>query len=302
MLTTANLTTQENISLSKEMSLIAATDTPLTTLLLANGQIEKATGKIHTWRERTLDATANITVAEGADADPDTFTKSTRVELSNVCQILLKTTAVSGTAQATAGTSVTDLFSQEINDRLIELKINLEKQLLTSTKDDGSVSGVRAMAGLTSWVDANNVITPAEALTEDHIKGLAKALWTQGTNGRMVCFLNADMKEAVDALFADKYSYVHSTNDFGLVVSTYNTNYGQLQFILNRHMPEDQIICVNLDALKIAFLREPQFELLGKVGDSIRGHVVTEATLRVASKKAVASFTLAEGGDEGGEQ
>lgn len=290
MLTTANLTTQENISLSKEMALIYSSETPLTTLLLANGQVEKATGVIHTWRERVLDATEDISSIEGAAAE--TFTNSTRAEFCNPCSLLIKNTEISGTAQATAGIAVPELFASEINDRTIELKLNLEKTLLTSTKDDGAISGKRALAGLTSWVHDDNVITPAAALEESHIKSLARALWVQGANSNMYCFLNADMLEAVNALYANSYSYVHETNNFGIVVNSVNTNYGVVRFVLNRYMPEDQLLCVNLDALKIAFLREPQWTLLGKVGDSIRGMVVSELTLRVASKKAVASFTL----------
>jgi hypothetical protein len=68
ILSTAGLTSLENISLAREIALIAPTDTPFSTLLLANKRFTKANGTVHTWREKTLDTTADITVAEGADA------------------------------------------------------------------------------------------------------------------------------------------------------------------------------------------------------------------------------------------
>lgn len=65
MLNTSKLTTQENISLAKEIGLVSPLDTPLATLLIANGRTKQATAKIHTWREKTLNHADNITVAEG---------------------------------------------------------------------------------------------------------------------------------------------------------------------------------------------------------------------------------------------
>ena len=72
---------------------------------------------------KTLDGTADISVDEGIDATQ--FVQSGRAELNNVMEIFYKATSVSGTAQATG--AVGDLFAQEINDRLIELAIGMEK-------------------------------------------------------------------------------------------------------------------------------------------------------------------------------
>ncbi|HHB3508773.1 TPA: DUF5309 family protein, partial [Bacillus cereus] len=44
--------------------------------------------------------------------------------------------------------------------------------------------------------------------------------------------------------------------------------------------------------LKVAFLRQPQFEQLGKTGDNVKGQVVAECSLEVGSKKAVAVYNL----------
>ena len=75
---------------------------------------------------KTLDATADITVDEGVDAT--NFVQSARAELNNVMEIFYKATSVSGTAQASKKASE-DLFASEINDRLIELAIGMEKNL-----------------------------------------------------------------------------------------------------------------------------------------------------------------------------
>lgn len=291
MLDSTKLTTQENISLSKEIAMVAPIDTPFATLLLANGRQKDATAKIHTWREKSLDLTDDVSVAEGSEAT--NFSQGVRAELNNVMEIFMKSAKVSGTAQATS--AVGDLFSSEINDRLAELKVNIEKRLINGVKDNGEVTGIRKMDGILQFVHADNKIVGATAgvITEAEVKQLARKLWEQGVaTGEVYALVNADLKEQIDELYKDKYNYVATTNEFGLVVQTINTNYGQLKFVLDRHVPTDKIVAFDLNALSVAYLRQPVFELLGKTGDSVAGQVVAEATLEVATKKAIAEFTL----------
>lgn len=288
---TSNLTTQENISLAKEIALVAPIDTPFTTLLLANGKEKTSTAKIHVWREKTLNLTDDVSVAEGSDAT--NFANGVRAEMNNVMEIFMKSAKVSGTAQASG--AVGDLFSSEINDRLAELKVNIEKRLISGVKDDGSVSGIRKMDGILKFVDASNKIVGATAgvITEAEVKQLARKLWAQGVGaGEVYALVNADIKEQIDELYKDRYNYQAMTNEFGLVVQTIHTNYGRLNFVLDRHMPIDKIVAFDLNALSIAYLRKPVFELLGKTGDNTQGQVIAEATLEVLSKKAVAEYTL----------
>jgi len=291
MLDTTKLITQENISLAKEIAIVAPIDTPFTTLLLANGKQKASTAKIHTWREKSLNLTDDVSVGEGADAT--NFAEGVRAELNNVMEIFMKSAKVSGTAQASG--AVGDLFSSEINDRLAEMKVNIEKRLIGGTKDDGSVGGIRKMDGIFSFVHADNKITGAtsQVVTESEVKGLARKLWEKGVSSSDVYVLvNADIKEQIDEIYKDRYNYQATTNEFGLVVQTINTNYGTLHFVLDRHMPVDKMVAFDLNAVTVAFLRQPAFELLGKTGDAVAGQVVAEATLEVASKKAIAEYTL----------
>ena len=290
MLDSTKLTNQENIHLTDEIAVVAPKATPLMTLLMGKGQYKQGSAKIHTWREKSLDF-SDATVAEGVDAE--NFINSVRAELNNVMEIFLKATKVSGTAQATG--KVGDLFAQEINDRLAEVKINIEKRLIKGVKDDASVSGIRKMGGLLSFVDAGNTFDSegVKAITEKDIKGLARKLWDAGNeNAEMYAVVSADVKEMIDELYKDNYNYSHKEDNFGIVVSSINTNYGTLNFIVDRYMDNDKVVAFDLNAVSVAFLRQPQFEALGKTGDNIKGQVVAEATLEVGSKKAVAQLNI----------
>ena len=290
MLDTNKLTNQENIHLTDEIAVVAPKATPFMTLLMGKGKVKSTSAKVHTWREKTLDF-SDVTVAEGVEAT--NFTNSVRAELNNILEIFLKATSVSGTAQATGATG--DLFAQEINDRLAEVKVAIEKKLISGAKDDGSVSGMRKMGGLLTFVDADNSFqTEGEGvITEKDIRGLARKLFDAGNeNAEIYVLVSADVKEQIDELYKANYNYTHKEDNFGIVVSSINTNYGTLNFVVDRYMDDTRMVAFDINAVSIAFLRQPQFEQLAKTGDSIKGQVVAEATLEVASRKAVAELVI----------
>ncbi|MFI2857555.1 DUF5309 family protein [Paenibacillus sp. JSM ZJ436] len=294
MFKSTNLTASEKISLVNEITKIGIQDTPLTSLLLARGLVGKANGTVQTWRERTFDTTSDISVVEGNENPA--FYQSGRAELNNILQIFEKGVSISGTQNAINVTGQGNVFSGEVADRLIEMKVAMEKAFTSGTRNDGSVSPfVRRMDGLEQWADAANKITGATSATliEAEVKATVKKLWEQGNpSSEYFALVNADIKEKVDALYDSKYSYIADHDVFGLKVSGIQTNYGTVYFLLSRHAAADKMTVFDVNQLAIDFLRQPEFEALAKVGDSVRGHVVAEATLRVGSKKAVAQYTL----------
>lgn len=294
MFKTNNLTATESISLAKEIVKIGVTDTPLTSLLFAKGLTERANGTVHTWREKNYSNDADVSVIEGNEDVK--FYQSGRAEMSNVLELFQKGVSVSGTAQAININGQGDIFSSEIADRLTELKVNIEKQVTKGVKNDGGASPfIRRMAGLETWADPANLVTGATVgkITEAEVKATVKKLWDQGLpTGEYFALVNADLKEQIDALYKDKYNYVAQTNVFGIVVDVVRTNYGNLNLLLSRHASADKMTIFDPNALSLAFLRDPQFEALAKTGDSVKGQVLAEGTLKVASKKAVAQYTL----------
>lgn len=290
MIKTNNFTPQENIDLTNEISLVAPMDTPLFSLLMSRGQHSKATSKTINWREKTLDTTEDIGAVEGADAT--VFTESTRAEKNNIQEIFIKNVAISGSALAGEVAGISDLMASEVGDRLIEMKVALEKSLLKGVKKDGSTTPfIRKMAGLQSFVPETNK-TKGATLTEKIFKDTVKKLWENGLgSNEFYALVNADLKETIDTFYEGKYNYVAQENKFGIVVTQINTNYGLVNLILDRHMDADKIIVFDPSFLEVSFYRNPQFEKLGKSGDSEKAMVVTEASLKVLNEKAVAMYT-----------
>lgn len=295
MIKTTNFTALENVNLSKEISLVAPMDTPFASILLGGNHVDGTTSKITTWREKSLDNTDDISQVEGSETT--VFQQSARAEKNNVCEIFKKAVSVSGTASASGITGISDLFSEEINDRLIEMKVNIEKKLINGVRNDGSTTPyIRRMDGLLKFALPEQSITNATAgkLVEADVKNTVKTLWTAGmATGQYIAMCNADIKEMIDALYDGKYSYIAQESLFGLVVSSIATNYGTIKLVLNRHMPVNQLVVFDPNYLKISYLRQPVFEPLAKTGDSIQGQVISELTLKVLNQKAIGVLTYA---------
>lgn len=288
MFKSTNFTNTEQISLADEIAIIGVQSTPLTSMLMANGKIEQALSTVYTWREKTLDNTDDITAVEGSD-DIE-FYESARAELSNVLEIFKKGASVSGTALAMKSNQ----FAEEVNDRLLELKINIEKKLINGVKNDGSTPPFkRQLSGLIEFADDSNRVTVSGEVTEENIKEVMRKLWEKDlAEGNYYAIVNADIKEQIDNIYKDRYAYNHVTTDFGLVVDSINTNYGTVNFVLSKHVPADKAVFFNDSYIDLVYLREPHFEPLAKSGDNVKGQVIAEVTLKVGSPKAVAVMTV----------
>ena len=279
----------EQISLAKEIALIGVQATPFTSLLMSKGNIEKALSTVYTWRAKTLDNAEDLSAVEGSD--DIVFYETARAELSNILEIFKKGASISGTAVAMKSTQ----FAEEVNDRLLELKINMEKKFINGLKADGSTTPYkRQLSGLIEFADATNAVSATGAVTEDTVKEVMRKLWNQDlAEGTVYAFVNADIKEQIDAIYKDRYGYSHVTTNFGLLVDSINTNYGTVHFVLSKHVPADKMVVFNDSYVDLAYLREPHFEPLAKTGDNVKGQVIAEATLKVGSPKGVAVVTVA---------
>lgn len=285
MFKSQSFTESERISLANEIAVIGVQATPFTSLLMAKGNIEKALSTVYTWREKSLSNDDDISAVEGAETT--VFYESARAELNNILEIFKKGVQVSGTAEAMQSTQ----FSVEVADRLLELKVNMEKKFINGLKADGSKTPFkRQLSGLVEMADATNAVTAT--IDEAAIKQIMRNLWGQNlAEGQVYAFVNADIKEEIDAIYKGNYSYNHVTTSFGLLVDEINTNYGSVKFVLSKHVPADKVVFFNDAYVDLAYLREPHFEPLAKTGDSVKGQIVAEATLKVGSKKAVAVLT-----------
>ncbi|GKV64099.1 MULTISPECIES: DUF5309 family protein [unclassified Sporosarcina] len=285
MFKSTDFTATEQISLSQELAVLGIESTPFTSLLLSKG-VDKAMSTIHTWKEKSLATDGETDAVEGSDTT--TFQQSAKREISNILQIFKRAVSISGTASSMQSTK----FSEEVADRLLELKIKLESVLINGEKADGSSAPfIRQMSGLVEF--AGNEVSGADV--EQLLKDGMRNLWNQKlTSGNYYAFVNADVKDKIDAIYKNSYSYQHKENNFGMIVEQINTNFGVVNVVLSRDIPADKVVLFNDDYVNMVALREATFEPLAKSGDSTKGQIVGEYSLKVGSPKAVAVLTVGE--------
>lgn len=293
MFKTGMLQQGEVMDLSDVISLISPTDTPLLSILMAQGRYTQAYDVKVSWREEALDTARLNPSLEGAEAGTPYVSK--RSLKTNNCQILSKVTAISGTMTALNPKGVGQELNRQVLLRLTEVKRDGEYYLLQGAKADEASSTPRQMNGLLNLVDSTNSINAANGLTEEIIIEAFKKMWDAGAAGgsNVVAVMNATAKGLVNQIFKNTSTLVTNggmNQVLGTSVSKIVTDYGEAEIILDRHMPANQILIVDLDQVEIAELRPAQAEGLGKTGDNVKVQIVHEFTAKLLNSYAGAKI------------
>lgn len=298
----------EVLDLSDKLVLVSPTDTPLTTLLLGRNKRVPAKDITVTWRERKLNEDRGTLKLEGADAGTPII--STRGSISNLCQIIEKVTQVSGTAQALNPLGIGNSFVAEVNDRLTEAKRDLEWYYLNGTKAEEQDATPRQMNGLINLVNTANVVDATDGLTEDLLLDALQKMWDHGAQGEYFTFVNASVKRLINKLAKSGENIRFVKGDegigkaFGVTYNRFESDFGILNLVLNRHMGAENLLAVDLEQVEIAELRPTFYEDLPKMGDYQKGHILNESTIKLlnsyAGVKIINVTKLAEGAGGGG--
>lgn len=284
----------EVMDLRDEIALVSPTDTPLTTLLMGRGAVVPAKDITVTWRERKLNENRGTLILEGAEAGAPI--KSSRGSLSNICQIIEKVTQVSGTAQALNPKGIGNSFDAEIADRLLETKRDLEWYFLNGTKAEEADSTPRQMNGLINLVNSANVIDGTAGLTEDLLLDALQKMWDHGAQGEYFTFVNASVKRLINRLAkaGDNIRFIKGDEGvgkmFGVTYNRFESDFGILNMVLDRHTAANTLFAVDLEQVEIAELRGTFYEDLPKAGDYQKGHIINESTIKLLNSYAGAKI------------
>lgn len=284
----------EVMDLSDKIALVSPTDTPLTTLLMGRGATVPAKDITVTWRERKLNEDRGTLKLEGAEAGDPII--SNRGSLSNTCQIIEKVTQVSGTANALNPAGIGNSFVAEVNDRMIETKRDLEWYFLNGTRTEEADNTPRQMNGLINLVNDTNVLDGTAGFTEDLLLDALQKMWDHGAQGEYYTFVNASIKRLINkvAKAGDNIRFVKGDegigHKFGVAYNRFESDFGVLNMVLDRHMGATDLLAVDLEQIEIAELRPTFYEDLPKNGDYQKGHIINESTIKLLNSYAGAKI------------
>ena len=286
MIYTSNYLEQEMPRVEKLINKIGAGQnrTLLLDMIMAGGNIIQAESEYFQWKiEETenLEEAMYAGVMEGAEygksgADPK------RRLLKNNCQIFKQVAEISGTAMALNPDGINNHLEKRVEEKLILIKRALNKAILEGTlqNEDVSQSKPRKMNGLLNII-ANTKDLENNKITPKLFSDVMRLLDEQGNGGTdRLCFVNADLKEAIDKIFGDdskNHLEIHAGNNvFGVLANSIVTNYGNVHVVLDHNMPENQMMIFDPGQVYLKVLRPFKIEAPVQDADSLKRVIIGE--------------------------
>jgi len=295
-LTTAAIGNRED--LSDIIYRISPTVTPFLNLAAK----AKASNTLHEWQVQELAAHSLLNVqVEGDDASAKTVTPTVR--LSNRTQISTKTVIVSGTQQAMNPAGRKDEMAYQLSMASLELKRDMEANLMQS---DLVASSPRALRGMRGYA-VDNVSTGASwaapsaytgtgstattdgtqrAFTEAQLKSVLQLIYTAG--GEPDTVLVGPAQKQTFSTFSGNATRMDKSEDAKLYssIDVYVSDFGELKIMPNRFQRTRDAFVIQSDKVAVAYLRPFQTIELASTGDAQKREILVEFTLECRTPKA----------------
>lgn len=294
-------------------------DTPLLSSIggLTGGKKVKST--VFEWQGYDLrDAEDDRQRLEGAQA-PDGESRK-RFNASNVTEIHQEKVEISYTRQGATGQRNVDgmpvvqvggtvlpaeEMSWQIAQQLKQIGRDVEKTFITgkynNPRDNQSARRTR---GLLEAITTNVATTDrtAQNLDKDTVLDLMQMAWDNGgllESETRTVLVNSTLKRALTRAFITDAKYQEQTRNVGGVdLQAIETDFGRLNIMLDRYMPQDKMIVASLEQLSPCFMEIPEkgcffAEPLAKTGASDNVQLYGEIGLEYGNECAHAVLTVA---------
>ena len=302
---------------------LTPSDTPFTSAIgVLSGGGEAIYAKDFEWQTYDLRAVENPGNLEGQNAPQ--ARERVRASVDNVAQIFHSQVSVSYTKLAAvaqrnglANVAGTDFaagageMTWQIQQELKSLKRDIEHVFINGTfaKPADNLTP-RKTRGILSAITTNVVVMPdadaaaaglqPSALTKKAVIDLMQMVWENGgiqeqDTATLMC--NAGVKRQLTNIFVTQAGYSEPERDMGGVrVQTILTDFGELNIVLNRYMPTDQLAVVSLEVCKPRVLLIPNkgflfLEPLAKVGASDQAQLYGEIGLEYGNERQHGKIT-----------
>ncbi|MFD5266749.1 DUF5309 family protein [Streptomyces sp. NPDC058335] len=261
------------------------------------------------WETYDLRAAGQNTALEGADAPSPQ--NRVRASVDNIVQIHHETVAVSYTklaaVQAKSGINnaqtnpVTNEADWQIEQMLKQMVRDIEYSFLRGTYNKPADNTVaRKTRGLLEAITTNVVAAAAAPLTEDMVLDLLQSVWDNGgihesETATLIC--GSTQKRAVTKIFITDKGYEESSRTVGGVhVQTIESDFGRLNIMLDRHMPNDAIAVSSLEQCMPVYQEIPGkghffAEPLARTGATDRTQLYGEVGLMYGNERTHGKIT-----------
>lgn len=281
-------------------------DTPFT----SNIGRGKATAAKHEWQTQALrSATDANAVIEGDDASTDTATATVRV--GNYVQTSDKVARVSDFSREVDTAGRKDELLYQVMLAGIELKLDVEKQMLSNKASAAGASGTARVSGsFELWLASNNshggtgstpgysgttglveaeVDGPQRSWTEAMLKTVMATTYGNGGKPRML-MVGTSLKQQFSAFtgIAQIRKDVPGRAQATIVgaADVYVSDFGNLNVVVNLFQRTRTALLVDPKMASLVTVRGMRNRPLAKTGDSDQRQIIMDYTLKVHNEKA----------------
>lgn len=175
---------------------------------------------------------------------------TTKSGLFNYTQIFEEEVKVSKTMQSTDKYTRQNDPEYQIGSQLDIIGVNMERTLLFGRKNQATASLPGSADGIQVRISTNVYNKAGAALTQSHLEDAMQAIWDAGGKPSLIV-TNATQQRRINT-FLDGYREADYEDEvLGTMVRRYKTNFGQVDILLDRHMPSNEVWILDED--KIGF-------------------------------------------------
>lgn len=236
----------------------------------------------HQYLIDTLGTVKTNAYAEGADVSYQNLTNPTR--LFNFTQIFQEAFQVPGTERAVNTAGFQDRYAYEAKKAMQELANDMEYALVRGSLACGTGSAARQLRGLKqslSLVTSQSGISLTETILNDYLQNV----WAVSSSEVNAIYAPMYLKRKISGFTTNTKNIQATDKRLVNAVDIYNADAAtEVKLFAHRYVTVSgdtnyDILGVNEDLLKIAYLRRPKVEEIAKTGDADKGVVIAEATL-----------------------
>lgn len=249
------------------------------TLLVTRGFSSSTAGSI-----TSSDTLTNYGQALAEGSDPENARSKDRTGRSNYTEIFGPTAVqVSGTENVIRkyGLSGTTEFDKQAANRIKEQFIAVDQAILYGKALEDTNNKWRTMGGFIDFI-STNVDSTTTDLTETAFLDSIQDMYDAGGAGDgLIAQVGSKQKRTISAWDTSITVNVNRGDQVrGTVVDVFQSDFGDATIVLNRNVRTKDLFLYTRDQAQLCVLRPMQFEMLAKTGDSMKGQVLRECTLK----------------------
>ena len=256
----------------------------------------KVTGMVHSWLTDSLD-----TPSENAHLEDAAFSSTPsvpRVKLDNYIQIFMRDCMVTDSQEAVLKAGVKSEMAYQLAKVLKAIALDVEYAIVNNdTANQGTSVTAGKMGGIPYFVNAtklpDNVIAAAGSeVTEEEFNDAIQAAWKVGGTPDIAVMSGAN-KRIVSGFTGNAHRERSAdSTKIKQIVNIYESDFGLVNTLLHRLMPDTRIDFLQSEYWKLAYLIP--FKTVERPKDSlVNGKVVTgQLTMECRSPEANAQITI----------